>query len=91
MVEEMLIARCRAKQCIVKLQDHHTNISLPSTQRGFKGHVIVYPQKVGELLNVLPPPVDDIVHLAVSSKNLSPSPRLCRLPALCLICQGVPR
>ena len=62
MVEEMLIARCRAKQCIVKLQDHRTDVSLPSTQRGFKGHVIVYPQKVGELSNVLPPPVDDVVH-----------------------------
>ena len=85
MVEEMLIARCRAKQCIVKLQDHCTDVSLPSTQCGFKGHVIVYPQKVGELSNVLPPPVDNIVHLAVSSKNLSPSPGLCHLPALCLI------
>ena len=62
MVEEMLIARCCAKQRIVKLQDHRTDVSLPSTQRGFKGHVIVYPQKVGELLNVLPLPVDDVVH-----------------------------
>ena len=62
MVEEMLIARCRAKQCIVKLQDHRTDISLPTSQRGFKGHVIIYPQKVEELSNVLPPPVDDVVH-----------------------------
>ena len=62
MVEEMLIARCRAKQCIVKLQDHRSDISLPSSQRGFKGHVIVYPQRVEELSNVLPPPVDEVVH-----------------------------
>ena len=62
MVEEMLVARCRAKQCIVKLQDHRTDVSLPSSQRGFKGHVIIYPQKVDELSNVLPPPIDDVVH-----------------------------
>ena len=63
MVEEMLVARCRTKQCIVKLQDHRNDVSLPSSQRGFKGHVIIYPQKVTEeLANVLPPPVDDVVH-----------------------------
>lgn len=62
MVEEMLIARCRTKQCVVKLQDHRTDVSLPSSQRGFKGHIIVYPQKVDEISNVLPPPIDDVVH-----------------------------
>lgn len=62
MVEEMLIARCHAKQCIVKLQDHRNDVSLPSSQRGFKGHVIIYPQTVEELSNVLPPPIDDVVH-----------------------------
>lgn len=62
MVEEMLVARCRSKQCIVKLQDHRNDISLPSSQRGFKGHVIVYPQKIEELSTVLPPPIDDVVH-----------------------------
>ena len=62
MVEEMLVARCRGKQCIVKLQDHRTDVSLPSSQRGFKGHVINYPQQVEELSNVLPPPLDDVIH-----------------------------
>ena len=62
MVEEMLVACCRAKCCIVKLQDHRTNISLPSSQRGIKGNIIVYPQRIGELTNVLPAPVDDVVH-----------------------------
>ena len=62
MVEEMLIARCRAKYCIVKLQDHRTNISLPSSQRGIKGNIVVYPQRIGELTSVLPAPVDDVVH-----------------------------
>ena len=63
MVEEMLIARCRAKSCIVKLQDNRTNVSLPSSQRGIKGNIIVYPQRVGALANMLPPPVDDVVHV----------------------------
>lgn len=58
MVEEMLIARCRAKCCIVKLQDHR----LPSSQRGIKGNIIIYPQKIGGLANVLPPPIDDVIH-----------------------------
>ena len=62
MVEEMLIARCRAKCCIVKLQDQRSNASLPSSQRGIKGNIIVYPQRVGELANLLPLPVDDVIH-----------------------------
>ena len=62
MVEEMLIARCHAKSCIVKLQDYRADVSLPSSQRGFKGNVIVYPQRVGKLGSVLPPPVDVVVH-----------------------------
>jgi hypothetical protein len=62
MVEEMLVARCRAKCCIVKLQDNRTGISLPSSQRGIKGNIIVYPQRVEGLANVLPPPVDDVIH-----------------------------
>jgi len=62
MVEEMLVARCRAKCCIVKLQDHRANVSLPSAQRGIKGNIIIYPQRVGGLVNVLPPPVDDVIH-----------------------------
>lgn len=63
MAEEMLIARCRAKCCIVKLQDNHVSVSLPSSQRGIKGNIIIYPQKVGGLADILPPPVDDVVHL----------------------------
>ena len=62
MVEEMLVARCRAKCCIVKLQDHRADVSLPSSQRGFKGNIIVYPQRVEGLANMLPLPVDDVIH-----------------------------
>jgi hypothetical protein len=49
MVEEKLIACCRAKCCIVKLQDHRTNVILPPSQREIKGNIIVYPQRVGSL------------------------------------------
>ena len=63
MVEEMLIACCRAKQCIVKLQDHQSDIGLPSSQCRFKGHVIIYPQTVNKLSRVLPLPIDEVIHL----------------------------
>ena len=61
MVEEMLVARCRAKCCIVKLQDHRTDVSLPSSQRGIKGNIIIYPQRVDKLGSKMPPPVDGII------------------------------
>lgn len=54
MVEEMLITCCWAKCCIVKLQDNRTSTSLPSSQRGIKGNIIIYPQQVGALANMLP-------------------------------------
>ena len=47
----------------MKLQDNHTNVSLPSSQCGIKGNIIIYPQRVGKLVNVLPPLVDDVIHL----------------------------
>ena len=58
-VEETLIARCRAKAFIVQLkaEDH---IALPNTQRGMHGHIIIYPQKPDNLLNVLPSSATDV-------------------------------
>lgn len=52
-VEESMIARCRAKCMIVQLQEsqHYS----PNTQRGIKGHVIVFPQNPDKLSTVLPP------------------------------------
>ena len=61
LVEEMLVARCRAKMCVIKLQDHRDDIELPTVQRGVKGHIIVFPQHPEKISNIMPPAVDDIV------------------------------
>ena len=58
-VEESVIARCRAKACIIQLRAGDSDIVLPNTQRGMRGHVVIYPQKPDGLLNVLPPSVED--------------------------------
>lgn len=61
LVEELIISRCRAKLCIVKLQDHNDDVDLPTVQRGMKGHIIVFPQHPENLPNVMPPPISDII------------------------------
>jgi hypothetical protein len=61
MVEECLIARARAKSWIVKLQETEGGTSSPVTQRGLKGHTIIYPQQPGELATVLPPPMNEML------------------------------
>lgn len=58
-VEESVIARCRAKVCIIQLKAEDTDIVLPNTQRGMRGHVVIYPQKPDTLLSVLPPRMED--------------------------------
>jgi len=37
-VEESVIARCRAKACIIQLKDNDSDVMLPNTQRGMRGH-----------------------------------------------------
>jgi hypothetical protein len=59
-VEEALIAKCRAKCCILHLKEENPDLALPVNQRGLKGHVIIYPQEPSALQNVLPPLLDDI-------------------------------
>ncbi|KJA16536.1 hypothetical protein HYPSUDRAFT_147607, partial [Hypholoma sublateritium FD-334 SS-4] len=62
-----MIARCRAKSWIVQLNfddkddrnEARQPVSLPSTQRGLKGHVIIHPQDPTPLLELLPPSVED--------------------------------
>jgi len=61
LVEESLVARCRAKMCIVKLQDHRDDVELPTVQRGVKGHVIVFPQHPESISNIMPPPIGDVI------------------------------
>ncbi|KAH9855238.1 hypothetical protein C2E23DRAFT_724926, partial [Lenzites betulinus] len=63
-IEEQIIARCRSKCCIVHLrtdsEDEDAPV-LPSTQRGFKGHIIIHPQRAEQVAAILPPTVEDIV------------------------------
>jgi hypothetical protein len=63
LVEELIVARCRAKLCIVKLQDHRDDVELPTVQRGIKGHVIVFPQHPETMAEVMPAQLSDIVTL----------------------------
>lgn len=71
-VEEAMIARRRAKCWIIHLNEggggvHRTDAgashgaSLPSTQRGMKGHIIVYPSAPQNIGSVLPPSMEETV------------------------------
>jgi len=59
-IEEAMIARCRAKCWIIQLKEED-DYSTPMTQRGARGHVIVYPQRPSDIAKVLPPSIDDVV------------------------------
>ena len=61
LVEELIISRCRAKLCIMKLQDHNDDVDLPTAQRGMKGHIIIFPQHPKNLPDVMPPHISDII------------------------------
>ncbi|KZS91469.1 hypothetical protein SISNIDRAFT_475047 [Sistotremastrum niveocremeum HHB9708] len=56
-----MIARCRAKSWIIHLKEEEKSSRRPPTQRGFKGNIIVFPQRPEKLLDVLPPSIHDIV------------------------------
>ncbi|KAF8064258.1 hypothetical protein FPV67DRAFT_1401039, partial [Lyophyllum atratum] len=55
-----MIARCRAKCWIVQLKEMNEDVILPSTQRGVKGHIIIYPQRPSTIAKSLPPSIDEI-------------------------------
>ncbi len=66
-VEESMIARRRARCCVIHLKDDKSrqkqdegpeDARTPLDQRGFRGHIIVYPQHVENLDSVLPPPLE---------------------------------
>jgi len=59
-VEEAMIARCRSKCWVIQLKEER-ELNLNNTQRGMKGHVIIYPQRPSEIAAVLPPSLDDIL------------------------------
>ncbi|KAJ7939638.1 hypothetical protein B0H13DRAFT_1458800, partial [Mycena leptocephala] len=55
-----MIARCRAKCWIIQLKEED-DYSTPITQRGVRGHVIVYPQRPSDIAKVLPPSIEEVV------------------------------
>ncbi|KAL1664947.1 hypothetical protein GGF50DRAFT_126842 [Schizophyllum commune] len=55
-----MIARCRSKCWIIQLKEENQDIILPTTQRGMKGHIIIYPQRPSDIAKLLPPSLDDI-------------------------------
>jgi hypothetical protein len=60
-VEEAMIARCRAKCWIIQLQEEYTTIDLPNVQHGMKGHIIIYPQQPSKIAEILPPSINEII------------------------------
>ncbi|KAK0184665.1 hypothetical protein F5146DRAFT_1106012 [Armillaria mellea] len=55
-----MIALCRAKCMILQLKEENGTVQLPTTQRGLKGNVIVYPQRPSEITKMLPPSIEEI-------------------------------
>ncbi|KAJ6525549.1 hypothetical protein DFH09DRAFT_1250699 [Mycena vulgaris] len=57
-----MITRCRSKCWIISLlKEENQDLVLASTQRGVKGHIIIYPQQPSKLADVLPPPIEGII------------------------------
>jgi hypothetical protein len=60
-VEEAMISLCRAKCWIIQLREDDAETSIPISQRGVRGHIIVYPQKPSSIALTLPPSLEDII------------------------------
>ena len=69
-IEEAMIAQRRAKTWIIHLKEHESTStnnglshrgSLPVSQRGMKGHVIVFPSNPQHVTKFLPPNLSDVV------------------------------
>ncbi|THU92912.1 hypothetical protein K435DRAFT_829580 [Dendrothele bispora CBS 962.96] len=54
-----MIARCRAKCWIIQLKEEDQAKS-DITQRGVKGHIIIYPQQPSAVSRILPPSIEEI-------------------------------
>ncbi|KAJ7127742.1 hypothetical protein C8R44DRAFT_529044, partial [Mycena epipterygia] len=55
-----MIARCRSKCWIIQLKEENQGLVLQNTQRGIKGHIIIYPQQPSRVADILPPPIEEI-------------------------------
>ena len=58
-VEEAMIARCRAKSCIIRLCELIEGV-VANAQRALRGHIIAFPQQPEYVMDLLPPPLEDI-------------------------------
>ncbi|KAJ6460668.1 hypothetical protein C8R47DRAFT_921804, partial [Mycena vitilis] len=58
-----MIALCRAKCWIIQLRDDDlsSESSVPITQRGVRGHIIIYPQRPSAIARSLPPSLSDVI------------------------------
>lgn len=61
LVEESCIGLRKGKCYIIRLNGDSNVLNSPISQRGLRGHVIIYPKKLGCMANVLPPPMEDVV------------------------------
>lgn len=59
-IEEAMIARCRSKCWIIQLREENQDLILATTQRGIKGHIIIYPQQPSKIAEILPPSIEEI-------------------------------
>ncbi|KAJ7847669.1 hypothetical protein B0H13DRAFT_1557877, partial [Mycena leptocephala] len=57
-IEESMIARCSSKCWIVQLKEENQDLVLASTQRGMKGHIMIYPQQPSNIASILPPSLE---------------------------------
>ncbi|KAJ7109668.1 hypothetical protein C8R43DRAFT_837428, partial [Mycena crocata] len=55
-----MIARCRSKCWIIQMREQDPDTEFPNVQRGFKGHIIVYPTRPSAIAATLPPSIEDI-------------------------------
>ncbi|KAJ7031866.1 hypothetical protein C8F04DRAFT_959675, partial [Mycena alexandri] len=56
-----MIALCRAKCWIIQLREDGSEASIPISQRGVVGHIIVYPQRPSAIAQSLPPSLEEII------------------------------
>ncbi|KAF7983177.1 hypothetical protein HWV62_23418 [Athelia sp. TMB] len=55
-----MISLCRANCIVVHLKEDN-DLQLPWSQRGMRGHVIIFPQRPSKIAQLLPPSMDDII------------------------------
>ncbi|KAJ4489691.1 hypothetical protein C8J55DRAFT_396414, partial [Lentinula edodes] len=54
-----MISRCRAKSWIIQLKEENGFVT-PTNQRGLKGNIIIFPQKVSSVIKTLPPSLEEL-------------------------------